>query len=46
METLTQFQESLAQLLMVVDLAVEDQPPSAAGRRHGLVTSRREVKYG
>jgi hypothetical protein len=38
METITQFQESLAQLLMVVDLAVKDQRPSAAGRRHGLVT--------
>jgi hypothetical protein len=41
METLTQLEKSLAQLLMVVDLAVKDNPPSAAGRCHGLVTGCR-----
>jgi hypothetical protein len=46
METLTHFQKLLAQLLMVVDLTVKDQPPSAAARSHRLMTGRREVKYG
>jgi hypothetical protein len=46
METLAYLQESLAQFMMVIDLAIEYQQPSAASRLHWLVTRSSEVKNG